>query len=141
MCGRSIHIPLNSRTQLQKFQGRQKQKAILCDHCIDIERQKEEARRQAAHNRWEEEHIKAEKRQAELEAMPYHEYLRSPEWANVRKAALRKAGYHCQLCYADGQLHVHHKTYDIKRGEEHWHDAIIVLCEECHRRFHKIEDT
>jgi len=66
--------------------------------------------------------------------MPYYEYLQTDEWKNTRKRALRRAGFKCELCNSDGELHVHHKTYE-RRGDED-NDDLIVLCKNCHAKFH-----
>ncbi len=73
-----------------------------------------------------------------LATMPYAEYLLTPEWQEKRLAALKRAGYRCQLCNADAELHVHHRTYE-RRGHE-WDSDLIVLCAPCHRRHHGIAE-
>jgi hypothetical protein len=65
----------------------------------------------------------------------YRAYLRSPEWAIRRQAALERAGGRCQLDRThEGPVDVHHNTYD-RRGDEAPED-LIVLCRECHARHH-----
>ena len=68
--------------------------------------------------------------------LPYEEYLKTSHWRDdVRPAALERAGHKCQLCGGrDATLHVHHNTYE-NLGHELPAD-IVVLCENCHRRFH-----
>ena len=66
---------------------------------------------------------------------PYQQYLQTDWWLEIRKRALRKAGYRCQLCYARGSLHVHHRTYR-RLGNERMSD-LTVLCEKCHGHFHE----
>jgi hypothetical protein len=73
----------------------------------------------------------------ELREMPYAEYLRSPEWLARRERHLEAAGHRCQLCNAISTLHLHHRTYE-RRGFESSVD-LVVLCAECHRKFHGIE--
>jgi 5-methylcytosine-specific restriction endonuclease McrA len=74
----------------------------------------------------------------ELKDMPYREYLETHEWQRTRKDALKRADRKCQLCNAEGtELHVHHKTYE-RRGEELPED-LIVLCKDCHAKFHDKE--
>jgi len=71
----------------------------------------------------------------ELRTMPYREYLQTPEWGERRKRAMKRAGYHCQVCNAYRvQLNAHHKTYE-RRGEELDSD-LITLCHACHEIFH-----
>jgi len=53
-------------------------------------------------------------------------------------AALKRAKYSCQLCNSKDNLNVHHRTYE-RRGHELASD-LIVLCKQCHKTFHGIED-
>jgi len=67
--------------------------------------------------------------------MNYRKYLKSRKWKTIRKRALRRAGYACQICNAKKcELHVHHRTYE-NLGAEKMMD-LIVLCKACHRLFH-----
>lgn len=75
-----------------------------------------------------------EPRLHDLRSMPYDDYLMSPEWREVRKVALARAGGRCQGCNTDQRLNVHHRTYD-RRGEEAL-DDLTVLCSTCHARIH-----
>ena len=68
--------------------------------------------------------------------MPYSDYLQTDHWQNIRKEALRRAGYRCQVCNCGGLLDVHHRTYENK-GYERWND-VIVLCRNCHQVFHEV---
>lgn len=71
----------------------------------------------------------------ELKEMDYKDYLQTPEWNATRKKMFRRADYQCQLCNANKTtLNVHHKTYD-RLGAENY-DDLIVLCENCHAKFH-----
>lgn len=79
--------------------------------------------------------VEDEARLAELRAMPYREYLRTPEWRRARAAALERAGNACSLDVAHtGRLEVHHNTYE-RRGAELPGD-LVVLCQACHRLHH-----
>lgn len=74
-------------------------------------------------------------RLAQLRAMPYTEYLRTPEWRRARAAALVRAGYSCSLDIThDTDLEVHHRTYE-RLGAELASD-LVVLCRRCHRLHH-----
>ncbi len=74
-------------------------------------------------------------RLAELRAMPYQEYLRTPEWKRTRTAALWCAAYSCSLDATHTRgLEVHHRTYE-HLGVERVSD-LIVLCHDCHRLYH-----
>jgi 5-methylcytosine-specific restriction endonuclease McrA len=71
----------------------------------------------------------------QLRRMPYHEYLRTPEWRRARAAALERAGHSCSLdvTHTD-DLEVHHRTNE-RLGEERAAD-LVVLCRACHRLHH-----
>lgn len=72
---------------------------------------------------------------AELRAMPYRDYLRTPEWCQTRAAALERAGHRCSLDHTHSDhLEVHHNTYD-RLGAELPSD-VVVLCQACHRVHH-----
>jgi 5-methylcytosine-specific restriction endonuclease McrA len=70
----------------------------------------------------------------DLQAMPYPEYLQTPEWQSKRQKALRFAGFRCQICNSPDSLNVHHRTYE-RKGHERLGD-LIVLCQDCHATFH-----
>jgi hypothetical protein len=75
-------------------------------------------------------------RDKRLVAMPYREYLRTPEWDERRRAAYRAAEYRCQLCNAqDVELHAHHRSYE-HRGRPEEPADLIVLCARCHQAAH-----
>lgn len=75
-------------------------------------------------------------RLAELRAMPYTLYLRTPEWRRTRAAALQRAGHRCSLDakHIDG-LEVHHSAYE-RLGAELSSD-LAVLRHSCHQLHHK----
>jgi hypothetical protein len=75
-------------------------------------------------------------RLAELQEMPYNQYLRTTEWGQARAAALLRAGHACSMDvnHTEG-LEVHHRTYE-RRGAELPAD-LIVLCRACHRLHHR----
>lgn len=75
-------------------------------------------------------------RQARLQAMPYKEYLTTPEWHEKRRAAYKRADYRCQLCNAsETEVHAHHRTY-VNRAKEGEEADLIVLCARCHKKAH-----
>jgi hypothetical protein len=103
--------------------------------CIDCERRRGEAREQQNRESWRQQEAERTATLVGLRALPYEEYLRTEHWLKTAQRARRAADYKCQLCNrADSELHVHHRTYE-RLGEEYLKD-LIVLCEECHRRFH-----
>lgn len=64
----------------------------------------------------------------------YDEYIQSEAWKALAHETKRLAGFHCQVCYGEGELHTHHRTYD-RLGHEFQSD-LIALCESCHALFH-----
>jgi hypothetical protein len=75
-------------------------------------------------------------RLAELQAMRYRDYPRTPEWRQVRAAALLRAGNACALDASHTEdLEVHHRSYE-RRGAELPTD-VTVLCRQCHRVHHE----
>ena len=68
----------------------------------------------------------------------YREYLQTPGWKLRRGRAMRSAEYKCRICNTNYTLNVHHRTYE-RLGHEHDAD-LIVLCKECHKLFHGIEE-
>lgn len=70
----------------------------------------------------------------ELRRMPYAQYLQTDHWQEVRKAAIKRAGYRCEVCNSFFSLQVHHRTY-VNRGKERGND-LITLCSSCHKMFH-----
>jgi 5-methylcytosine-specific restriction endonuclease McrA len=67
--------------------------------------------------------------------MAYSDYLQTADWKIRREGALKRAGFSCQVCSGNGELHVHHRTY-LRRGNEAESD-LIVLCATCHKLFHE----
>jgi hypothetical protein len=80
--------------------------------------------------------VVSDDRLAELRAMPYRDYLRTPEWRRTRAAAIIRADNACSLDVTHGaELDVHHRTY-ARLGEELEAD-LAVLCRSCHQVHHK----
>lgn len=67
--------------------------------------------------------------------MDYPRYLKTDAWRKRRTAALKAAGYRCQVCNARKSLEVHHRTYE-NIGNEQPGD-LTVLCETCHELYSK----
>jgi hypothetical protein len=79
-------------------------------------------------------------RLAALKALPYEEYLRTPEWRARRQESLRRARYRCQMCNSpEPPLEAHHRTYE-RLGEELPED-LFVLCKTCHQWHHRKPDA
>jgi 5-methylcytosine-specific restriction endonuclease McrA len=72
----------------------------------------------------------------ELRKLPYDEYLKSAHWQRVRRSALKRADYRCQICNtSDEVLTIHHRQYKDVIGAEKPSD-LICLCWPCHELFH-----
>jgi hypothetical protein len=102
----------------------------MCERCEERRKLKDEQRRfsiQAYQRRMTD-------RLNRLKSMPYAEYLRTPEWKQTSETMLERASWRCQICNQDKSLQVHHRTYE-RRGCEAAED-LIVLCRDCHSRFH-----
>lgn len=65
----------------------------------------------------------------------YYAYINSKAWQDKRGEMLIKARHRCQMCNKSNTvLNVHHRTYD-RLGHEMEED-LIVLCRDCHAKFH-----
>ena len=71
-----------------------------------------------------------------INSASYEYFLKTPYWKCIAEYKRYKANMKCELCNSKGLLHVHHKTYK-NHGNELFHlDDLIVLCKECHEKFH-----
>lgn len=69
-----------------------------------------------------------------ISKLPYAEFLKTPEWKQIREAALERAGHRCQVCNSPDDLEVHHRDYSNLPLESL--TDLTVLCDECHGVFH-----
>jgi hypothetical protein len=60
----------------------------------------------------------------------YEDYIRSPEWFDLRERAFDRDGRRCVLCNSPKDLRGHHRTYE-RLGSELVED-IATLCKPCH---------
>ena len=76
-----------------------------------------------------------------IQQMKYEDFLNTMYWRIIRGYKIRKAGRKCSLCGGTEDLRVHHARYD-RHGLEHLYDVsmhdLIVLCKDCHHKFHDI---
>lgn len=74
--------------------------------------------------------------------MNYQDFLSTPYWQAVSLYAKKKANFKCSLCNSTNRLNTHHRTYD-RHGMEHIErvakEDLIVLCNECHEKFHNLD--
>lgn len=66
----------------------------------------------------------------------YQDYLNSEGWKAKRDMILKMWGYRCALCYSNGELHLHHRTYERKGSEDVF--DLIPLCKKHHEMTHDI---
>lgn len=72
-------------------------------------------------------------------SLDYKDYLKTPYWKLVSSLSKRKANYKCQLCGSDYNLNVHHRSYKNRGIEIYNMEDLIVLCFDCHQKFHDID--
>lgn len=72
--------------------------------------------------------------------MSYKEFLTTPYWKAVAQKKKQQAGYRCELCNSKTYLNVHHRTYENHGYEMDHLQDLIVLCNDCHKKFHDIAD-
>lgn len=68
--------------------------------------------------------------------MKYEDYLRTPYWQYVTIAARIRAKNKCQVCGKSAKLNTHHNTYEHIGYEILHPEDLVVLCENCHSKFH-----
>lgn len=67
----------------------------------------------------------------------YESQLLSPKWQYVRGRILERDHFRCTKCRSDRNLQVHHKYYiHGRKAWEYSDDALITLCDKCHRVKH-----
>jgi hypothetical protein len=71
-----------------------------------------------------------------IKYIKYNYFLQTPYWKVISEIKKRDSDYKCNLCNSGEKLETHHKTYD-HRGDEIRHmNDLIVICNDCHRKFH-----
>lgn len=85
-----------------------------------------------------EERLKANKDSA-CDATSYQDFLNSREWKTQRARILRRDAHTCQICGRnDGIMQAHHIVYE-RPIDETRDRCLITLCNECHKRVHKVQ--
>lgn len=78
------------------------------------------------------------KKQSKESMEEYQNYLKSPQWKEIRERVMRRDGYVCQYCGAEKATSVHHWRYDnifAPRMAE-----LTSLCWPCHKSLHPKKD-
>ena len=60
------------------------------------------------------------------------EYMRSPEWKEIKDSLFKLKDYKCEVCGSTSHLAAHHVDYDCLFREQP--RDLIVLCRKCHQR-------
>ena len=69
----------------------------------------------------------------------YSDYLSSKKWEDLRRKALERSDYKCELCSAPYKA-VHHVKYPKKYKKDDHVDNLLVVCDKCHAKLHGIRD-
>lgn len=81
----------------------------------------------------------------EINKLSYSDFLKTEYWKGIRHYKLYNANYKCALCNSKEKLNVHHKTYEhhgLEHIKKYADEDLIVLCNDCHEKFHdKLYDT
>lgn len=71
-----------------------------------------------------------------IKGMEYQDFLQTPYWKAIAAHSKYRAGYRCQVCNSAYDLATHHRDYKI-HGSEHANIyELVVLCDDCHSKFH-----
>lgn len=131
-CNNLVFFPVKTKSEMIAKKAEKKRVGVMCPDCIKISEDKKKAKEQ---KKRETRKAKNQLKIAELQAMPYDEYLKTAHWDKTRKSALIRAGHKCSDCFRRNvPLDVHHKTYE-HRGYEYPED-LKVVCRRCHERIH-----
>ncbi|MFB7159558.1 HNH endonuclease [Lysinibacillus sp. NPDC056232] len=68
-------------------------------------------------------------------------FYKSREWMSLRKEALKRDNYECQLCKAAGRYHKAENVHHMKEVKTHPHLSLTLsnlqcLCIKCHNDVH-----
>jgi len=71
-----------------------------------------------------------------LKKLPYKRFLSGGVWRSIREYLFEIRGRACQVCCSSERLQIHHSTYK-HRGSEYKHlNDLVILCRDCHAKFH-----
>lgn len=74
----------------------------------------------------------------DLRKMSYDAFLKTPYWTFIRMAKILEVGDKCEKCNARYSLQVHHLTYEFRGSDHKRMDLLVVLCDTCHKKTHKL---
>jgi hypothetical protein len=67
------------------------------------------------------------------------EFLRSPEWREMRQRVLNRAGNRCEACLTAPARDVHHVSYRHGKLPPAW--ELRAICRECHEQLHALDEV
>lgn len=73
-----------------------------------------------------------------LKKMPYEAFLKTPYWTFIRMAKILEVGERCEKCGLRYLIQVHHLTYEFRGSDHKRMDLLVVLCDTCHKKTHKL---
>ena len=69
--------------------------------------------------------------------MTYQQQLQDPRWHDKRREVLILHEYKCDECREAGEIHIHHRRYDLsKMAWEYENDNFSCLCAHHHKLKH-----
>lgn len=74
-----------------------------------------------------------------IKKLDYYDFLKTPYWKAISIIKFKESNFKCQLCNGNLNLATHHKTYEHHGYEHLYIEDLIVLCKNCHEKFHDIE--
>lgn len=78
---------------------------------------------------------KRKKHKKKIPKMSYKQYMGSAYWKKRKLLYWSKFGKSCAICQKKQGVTLHHKTYNVKYGEEP-DDCLVALCPFHHHEFH-----
>ncbi len=70
-----------------------------------------------------------------IKKLSYSDFLQTPYWKAVANRVRYNASFKCQFCNGNGEVHVHHKTYEHHGREHKYLEDLVCLCKDCHEVF------
>ena len=74
-----------------------------------------------------------------IKSLDYYDFLETPYWKAIAEYTKLKASFRCKICNCNHSLATHHRTYENHGYELQKMDDLVVLCKDCHEKFHDIK--
>lgn len=75
-----------------------------------------------------------------IKSMPYNEFLQTCYWKAIAEKVRISSQFKCKICNSSKHLSVHHRTYEHHGLELDYMEDLVCICQECHSKFHDIEE-